>query len=150
MIGSRQGSGSRAGEAACGHRDAPRRLVAGVGCRRGAPAETVVAALRLALQECGRALEEVASLATVERKREETGIAAAAGTLDLPLAIVADVDAAARRTLTISTASHAATGIGCVAEAAALAAAGPGARLLAPRCAARRMATCALAEPPWP
>lgn len=50
-------------------------------------------------------------------------------------------------TLTCSAAAESARQTGSVAEAAALAAAGPGARLLAPRVVSSdRMATCALAE----
>ena len=53
----------------------------------------------------------------------------------------------AQVTLTCSAASRAARRTGSVAEAAALAAAGPGARLLRPRAVSPdRMATCALAE----
>lgn len=54
---------------------------------------------------------------------------------------------ASQNTLTLSQASQTARNAGSVAEAAALAAAGPGARLLAPRVVSSdRMATCALAE----
>jgi cobalt-precorrin 5A hydrolase len=50
-------------------------------------------------------------------------------------------------TLTVSQASQSVRKTGSVAEAAALAAAGPGARLLAPRVVSSdRLATCALAE----
>lgn len=52
----------------------------------------------------------------------------------------------AQKTLTRSAASRAARRTGSVAEASALAAAGPGARLLGPRAVSPdRMATCALA-----
>lgn len=116
-------------------------LVAGIGCRRGVTAEAVLAAIALALQEAGRAAVHL--LATIEAKRDEPGIAAAAASLAVPLRIVAAPGA--ETTLTESAASRAATGLGSVAEAAALAAAGPGARLLAPRTALHG-ATCALAE----
>jgi len=60
---------------------------------------------------------------------------------------VADVVLAMQTTLTTSQASQTARDTGSVAEAAALAAAGPGARLLAPRVVSSdRMATCALAK----
>ena len=116
-------------------------LVAGIGCRRGAAPEAILAAVALALRQAGR--EDVTLLATIAAKRDEPGIAAAAAALAVPLEIVED--AAAQPTLTESAASRAATGLGSVAEAAALAAAGPGARLLAPRIATGG-ATCALAE----
>ena len=56
----------------------------------------------------------------------------------------ADLEAAASRILTHSERVLAATGVPSLSEAAALAAAGPGARLLAPRVAVGP-ATCALA-----
>ena len=65
----------------------------------------------------------------------------------LPLVGVPAKELAAQVTLTRSQASEAARQTGSVAEAAALAAAGPGATLLAPRVvSADRMATCALAQ----
>ncbi|MDB5414725.1 MAG: cobalamin biosynthesis protein CbiG [Rubritepida sp.] len=117
-------------------------LVAGIGCRRGAPAEAVAAALALALHETGRARQEVTLMATIAHKRDEPAIIEAARALGIELAIV---DGASQPVLTESAASRAATGLGSVAEASALAAAGPGARLLAQRSTSGG-ATCALAE----
>lgn len=57
------------------------------------------------------------------------------------------LDLQKQSTQTQSVASHQAYGVGSVAEAAALAAAGPDAKLLAPRAiSADGLATCALAE----
>jgi cobalt-precorrin 5A hydrolase len=114
--------------------------VAGIGCRRGVGAEEVlaaVAAARVAVAVGGRD-----GLATVPGKGDEAGIAAAAARLGLPLVVVAPAGDAA--VLTESRASRAATGAGSASEAAALAAAGPGARLLGPRLAVGRV-TCAIA-----
>lgn len=74
------------------------------------------------------------------------GLAGLADARGLPVIAVPPEALRAARTLTRSAASLAARGTGSVAEAAALAAAGPGARLLGPRAVAPdRMATCALA-----
>lgn len=119
------------------------RLVAGFGSRRGAPPGEFQAALDAALAAEGRALAEVALLAALEGREEAVPLAAQ---LALPLHAVQQALAAAQRVITDSAASRASTGLGSVAEAVALAAAGPGARLLGPR-RASRSATCALAEP---
>lgn len=118
-------------------------LVAGIGCRRGATAEDILAAIDAALAETGRGREVLARLATIPQKAGEAGIVATADQLGIGLTIVAD--AADFSGPTESRCSRATTGLGSVAESAALAAAGPGARLLAPRSSTRR-ATCALAE----
>jgi cobalamin biosynthesis protein CbiG len=121
------------------------RLVAGIGCRRDAPAEQVEAAVAAALREAGREARDLSVIATLDSKAAEPGIVAAARRLGLRVATVAQQDAAAQAVPTDSTASREATGLGSVAEAAALAAAGPGARLLGRR-QASGAATCALAE----
>lgn len=118
-------------------------LVAGIGCRRGATAEDVLEAIDAALGETGRAREALARLATIPEKAQEPGIAEAAQRLGIALTIVAD--AADFPGPTESRCSRATMGLGSVAESAALAGAGPGGRLLAPRSSTRR-ATCALAE----
>jgi cobalamin biosynthesis protein CbiG len=118
------------------------RLVAGFGSRRAAPLRELQAALDAALAAEGRSLAEVALLAALEGHAEAEPLAAR---LSLPLRVVPQALAGAQRVITDSAASRAATGLGSVAEAVALAAAGPGARLLGPR-QASRAATCALAE----
>jgi len=79
-------------------------------------------------------------------KSGEPGIAAAASDLGVPLVLVpqADLEAAGTRTMTRSERVVALMGVPSAAEAAALAAAGPAARLVAPRTAVGP-ATCALA-----
>lgn len=75
--------------------------------------------------------------------------AALATALGAPVTAVSPEALAAAETLTRSPRVTALRGTGSVAEAAALAAAGPGARLLGPRVvSADRLATCALAEGP--
>ncbi len=122
-------------------------IVAGVGCRKGAQAADVAAAIAAALAGAGLPATALALVATAERKRNEPGIAAAAIAVGVPLVVVAqhDLEAAGVRTTTNSTRVAAVAGVPSVAEAAALAAGGPNARLLAPRIAVGP-ATCALAD----
>lgn len=122
-------------------------IVAGIGCRAGVDAATAREAIAAALRETGRGVAEIALLATLPAKAEEPGLIAAAAALGLELLAVPEdaLRAVAPRCLTDSPRVRRVTGLPSVAEAAAVAAAGPGARLLAPRSAAGG-ATCALAE----
>jgi cobalt-precorrin 5A hydrolase len=116
-------------------------IVAGFGFRSGVG----LASLRAALVLAQKGLSPVTHLATVSSKLPD--LAPLAEALGLPLASVSSERLAELRTFTHSAASTAAHGTGSVAEASALAAAGPGARLLAPRrISVDRMATCAIAE----
>lgn len=113
-------------------------IVAGFGfSTRATPAS-----LRDALAATGGAPD---ALATAADKAAQ--LAPLAAELGLPLTPISAEDLTAQTTLTHSAASHSARATGSVAEAAALAAAGPGARLLAPRAlSSDRLATCALAR----
>lgn len=115
------------------------RIVAGLGCRRGATAEAALAALAAARAAFGS--KRIDALAALPLKSGEAGLIEAARRLGLPLLIVA---AGPAPVLTCSAASLAAAGTGSAAEAAALAAAGPGARLLGPRIVLGPV-TCAIA-----
>jgi cobalt-precorrin 5A hydrolase len=122
-------------------------IVAGVGCRRGAPAAAIMAAIEAALASNGLAKASLGIIATSAAKAGEHGISVAAAALGVPLVVVAQIDleAAAGRTATRSERVIALTGVPSVAEAAALAAGGSSARLVAPRVAVGP-ATCALAD----
>jgi cobalt-precorrin 5A hydrolase len=122
-------------------------IIAGIGCRKGAPAAATTAAIEAALAGTGIARDMIEVVATVATKRDEPGIAAAAAELGVPLVLVrqADLDSASARTVTRSARVVALTGLASVAEAAALAAGGPTARLVAGRVAVGP-ATCALAD----
>ncbi|AJC59214.1 cobalamin biosynthesis protein [Streptomyces sp. 769] len=132
----------------------PRRpggvLVAGVGARRGVPAAEVLELIGAALAAVGRAPAALAGLATVDARAAEPGLVAAARELGVPLWSFPAVELAAVPVPAPSAAVRAVAGTPSVAEAAALLAAGPGARLVvgkrvsapAGRPAA---ATCALA-----
>lgn len=62
----------------------PRRLFAGVGCRRGVSRDEVLQALREALDAGGLAPAALAGLASVDLKADEEGLLEAAGHLGLP------------------------------------------------------------------
>ena len=121
-------------------------IVAGVGCRRGARASDIEAAIRAALARADIAADALDGIATLAAKSAELGIEAAAKKLGVAVVLVpkADLQAAEPRTATRSERVRRLAGVSSVAEAAALAAAGPSARLIAPRLVIGS-ATCALA-----
>lgn len=121
-------------------------IVAGLGFRHATPAEEIVALIERAFREVRLPLARLAHLATAADRAGETAIRAAAVRLGRTLipvgseALVA-VDAAV---VTRSERIVVSRRVGSLAEAAALAAAGPGATLAARRIASAG-ATCALA-----
>ena len=121
-----------------------RRVIAGVGCRRGCPAEDIVSVIRRACAETGK---QPGALAAPAFKSNEPGLHEAARRLDLPLSFIdpADLSAAQQHCATLSERAEQAVGVASVAEGCALAAAGADAYLLLQRITGG-MATCALAE----
>lgn len=122
------------------------RVVAGIGFRHATAADEILDLVGHALARQPFLLE---SLATAADRADEPAIRAVAATLGVPLigvsaeALIA-MDA---RVVTRSARITATRGVGSVAEAAALAGAGPGATLILPRIASAG-ATCALALGP--
>lgn len=121
-------------------------IVAGIGCRRGAAAHDVEAALRAALAHAGLATTALDAIATIAEKTREPGITSVAKKFGVRLVSLpqGELKAVSDRAATRSPRVLALTGVPSVAETAALAAAGPQARLVA----SRRIvggATCALA-----
>jgi cobalt-precorrin 5A hydrolase len=121
-------------------------IVAGIGCRRGAPAPDIEAAIFAALARAGVAANALDCIATIAAKDGEAGIAATAAKLGVAIVLVSEDDlaAASARTETRSERVLTLMGVPSVAEAAALAAAGPTARLVSPRLVFGA-ATCAVA-----
>lgn len=121
-------------------------IVAGIGSKRGVSAEEVLAAFDAALARADLARADVALMASPAVKGGEAGISEAAAQLGLPLVLVpqAQLEAASSRTKTHSERVVALLRVPSAAETAALAAAGPSARLLGPRLALGSV-TCALA-----
>jgi cobalt-precorrin 5A hydrolase len=122
-------------------------IAAGIGCRKAISAAQIEAALQTALTHHALADTRLALIAAPEVKGMEAGLQAAAAARGLLLRLIPQslLEAANPRTLTRSARSMAAMNVHSVAEAAALAAAGPHARLLAPRIVVGPV-TCALAE----
>ena len=121
-------------------------IVAGIGCRGGAATHDILAAIDAALAAASLDAAALDIIATAAGKSGEPGIAAAAALLRRPLVLVpADhLARAGRGAVTHSERVVALFGVPSVAESAALAAAGEGARLLSPRRVAGG-ATCAIA-----
>jgi cobalt-precorrin 5A hydrolase len=122
-------------------------IVAGIGCRKGASQAEVEAAIEVAFAEAKQAREALGLIATSDGKASEPGIVAAAKARGVPLVRVApgDLEAAGSRTQSSSPRVKALAGVPSVAEAAALAASGPTAKLILPRVTVGPV-TCALAE----
>jgi cobalt-precorrin 5A hydrolase len=130
-------------------RQAMNRIVAiGIGCRAGVAGEAIASLARRALEEAG-APEGERRMFTLAAKSTEPGLVEAArvvGVTLTPLPLAA-LSAQAERILTPSAPAQARFGAPNIAEAAALAGAGEGGRLLGPRLVADG-ATCAIALSP--
>jgi cobalt-precorrin 5A hydrolase len=124
-------------------------IAAGIGCRRGAPASDIEAAIHAALLRARIKADALDVIATIDAKSAEAGIRAVAEKLGAALlAVPARALAVANaRVETHSERVSALIGVGSVAEAAALAAAGPASKLIVPRVIVGA-ATCALAASP--
>ncbi|MER6348403.1 precorrin-3B C(17)-methyltransferase [Streptomyces sp. NPDC001595] len=126
----------------------PPTLVVGVGASKGAPEAEVLDVIESALRDAGLSVRSVAELATVDAKRDEPGIVAAAERLGVPLVTYGAEELAAVEVPNPSDAPLAAVGTPSVAEAAALL---RGGELLVPKrksAASPAMATCAVVRRP--
>lgn len=129
-------------------------MVAGFGFRAEASLESLRAALRQALIQCGiehLPPEALVLIATAQDKAGACCLQALAASLNLPVCAVPAAEIASTATLTDSAPVRARRGTGSVAEAAALTAAkkfaSGNARLLHPRAVSPdRLATCAIAS----
>ena len=120
-------------------------IAIGIGCRKACAPEAIVALVRRALADCGGPAG-APRLFTIVDKQDDPALAAAAATLGYEVTYLSReaLAAAAPRVLTRSAAARRRFGLDSIAEAAALAGAGPEARLLGPRIAGEG-ATCAVA-----
>jgi cobalt-precorrin 5A hydrolase/precorrin-3B C17-methyltransferase len=122
-----------------------KRLVAGLGCERGASADEVIGLVTATLAEAGLAPQGLAALASIDIKADEPALLAAARHFKVPLRLFSAADLAGE---TVPTPSHYVAdtvGTPSVAEAAALKA---GPLLVEKRKSAR--ATCAISRGSWP
>jgi cobalt-precorrin 5A hydrolase len=120
-------------------------IAIGVGCRKACASDAIVALVRRALAEAGDPAGERV-LFTLESKRGEINLEDAARALQLPLRFLDHEQLAneAPRAQTRSARVERHIGLPSLAETAALAGAGPQARLVVARLAADG-ATCAIA-----
>jgi cobalt-precorrin 5A hydrolase len=123
------------------------RFAIGVGCRKGCSADAVEALVRQAL--AGLTGPAPSGLFTLIYKNGEPGLIAAAERLGFVLHFLTRdaLRAQAARVQTAAPQAQVQFGVPSVAEAAALAGAGPDAVLIVPRIAANG-ATCAIAGTP--
>lgn len=121
--------------------------MAGVGFRAAASAAEIAALVRTALHRAALNSGRLSRLATLDERAAFPAFGEAADNLGVSRIAVSPeaLRAVADRVVTRSPAILARYGVGSVAEAAALAAAGPGSRLVLPRIGAGTV-TCALAE----
>ena len=123
-------------------------IVAGIGFRRSVEADEIVTLVELALERSALERSALSKLATIEALATLPAFTEAVRRLCVGAAPVAQTAllATAPHVRTRSARSIAAHGVGSVAEAAALAAAGPHPQLILERIASAS-ATCALARP---
>jgi cobalt-precorrin 5A hydrolase len=123
------------------------RLIAGVGLRPGTTEADIRDCLDRALTAAGVGVEPVSRVATLAARAAEPGLLALVAAREAELVAVPDeaLRGFEAGCATRSTRVAGLYGVGSVAEAAALAAAGPGGALILPRIATRRV-TCALAR----
>jgi len=69
--------------------DAEKNLIVGVGCRKDAPVEAIVEAIRFAVESAQVSLKDVRLLASADIKAEEPGLLAASQQLGIPLRVIA-------------------------------------------------------------
>lgn len=121
-------------------------IAAGLGCRRDTAASDILDVIQQATDAAGVDTAAIACLSIPDFKQSESGVHQAASELSIPVVVIprSVIERFQEETITKSEKVLAAIGLANVAEAAALAGAGPGASLLAPR-AATPFATCALA-----
>jgi cobalt-precorrin 5A hydrolase len=132
------------------------RFAIGIGCRKGCSGEDIASLVRRALALAPASEMAVGSMQaaresvifTSEAKGEEEGLAEAAATLRMKLVLLphAALEAAASRCATRSARVQELIGLPSLAEAAALAGAGEGSRLVLERIS-KGGASCALAMP---
>ena len=129
----------------------PPVLAVGVGCERDAAPEETLALVRTTLAAHGLAEAAVACVVSVDLKADEPAVHAVADALNVPARFfpAARLEAETPRLATPSETVFRAVGCHGVAEAAALAAAGPDARLIVAKTVGGR-ATCAVARAPQP
>jgi cobalt-precorrin 5A hydrolase len=122
-------------------------IALGIGCRRNAPAADIQAVMAHALTAASLSAVAITVIATADDKMAEPGLIEAARRLGCRLVGIAPNELAmvSDSVVTRSERVQSLKGVPSVAETAALAAVGRGARLILPR-VSNATATCALAS----
>ena len=120
----------------------PHTLTVGVGCERGTTPEEVATLVKNTLKENGFAIQSVAGYASIDLKEDELAISSLGY---VRYFTAEELNALSPKLMTPSDYVLAEVGTPGVAEAAALAAAGPGAELVVVKTKSKR-ATCAVAR----
>ncbi len=109
-------------------------IAIGLGCRKNCPPEPIVALIEQGLAQLGERSKPIGLFSHADKQGEE-GLLAAASALGLPIAFLpkARLEAVADQAVTRSDKVQALFGLPSLAETAALAGAGTGARLIVPR-----------------
>lgn len=129
----------------------PRSLAIGVGCERGCSPVELIRLVQTTLADHNLAREAIAGVYSIDLKADEAAMTELARWLGVPLRFfdAPTLEAETPRLANPSDVVFAEVGAHGVAEAAALAAAGPAATLLVPKHKSQR-ATCAVALAPAP
>lgn len=122
-------------------------FIVGIGADRGVSTAELALLVHGTLKENGITPQEVVCLASLDTKREEPALHELARSLGVPTRFfdVSTLSAETPRLQTPSARVEALTGVAGIAEAAALAAAGPNGTLVVPKTKSTR-ATCAIAR----
>jgi cobalt-precorrin 5A hydrolase / precorrin-3B C17-methyltransferase len=124
----------------------PKTLAVGVGCERGTSPDDITQLVNTALLENGLAREAIACYASIDLKEDEPAIASLE---NVRFFTTKELNAQSAKVQRPSEVVRAEVGTPSVAEASALAAAGPDAKLIVPKIKGQR-ATVAIAEAPHP
>jgi cobalt-precorrin 5A hydrolase / precorrin-3B C17-methyltransferase len=124
----------------------PKSLAVGIGCERGTSVDEVQSLITSTLEEHGIAPEAIACFASIDLKEDEAAITALA---PVRFFSTKELNTQSPRIAKPSEVVRAEVGTPSVAEAAALAAAGPDAQLIVTKQKSKR-ATIAIAEAPVP
>ncbi len=132
----------------------PQNISIGIGCRKGVSAAEVKQAIGQALDEAGRAVTSVKSLASIDIKKDEQGLLEAAGEMDLPTEFygrqeLLEVHRTRGSELSFSEFVDQKIGVGGVCEPAAILGAGEASVILMPKKKYGKV-TIAIAEGSWP
>ena len=125
----------------------PPTLALGVGCERNAAPEEVIGLIEGTFAKAGLGIHSIACVVSTDAKMDEAAVHAAAARFGVPARFFPPerLEAETPRLVRPSAEVFRAVGSHGVAEAAALAAAGPAGSLIVPKCKSAR-ATCAVAR----